>query len=83
MIKFFNKIIRNEKILKNTLRGRCTFAPNVAHPRTTAYIWFARALALPYFAPLRSAKHQIYANVRRNTAHFLEYDMIIFDNFYN
>ena len=49
MIKFFNKIIRNEKILKNTLWGRCTFATNVAHPRTTAYIWLAPAVARPIF----------------------------------
>jgi len=35
--------------LKNTLWGRCTFAPNVAHPRTTAYIWLAPAVARPIF----------------------------------
>jgi hypothetical protein len=52
--KFFNKIIRNEKILKNTLRGRCTWFSSVItpenHPRTTQYIWLAPAVARPIFA---------------------------------
>jgi len=59
MIKFFNKRIRNEKILKNTLRGRCTWFSSVSttenHSRTTQYIWLAPAVARPILAsvPLR------------------------------
>lgn len=52
MIKFFNKIIRNEKIIEKYASGSLhLFFSSVPlqkkHPRTTQYVWLARALARP------------------------------------
>ena len=52
-----------EKYAKATLRSR---SASLHSGRITACIWFAPAVALPYFAPLRYAKHQIHADVEQN-----------------
>ena len=55
---------RNLKIFKTTDYSR---KRKEIH-QLTAYIWLRLLYKSlhPYFAPLRSAKHQIYANVKRN-----------------
>lgn len=74
---FQNKKIKynNKKPTKNgiiwinfskTRKARCTLTPlSLRSARLTQYMRFARALALPYFAPFHYAKHHIYWNVRQ------------------
>ncbi len=42
------------------------FRSFLAHPHITQYMRFTPAVTLPYFAPLRSAKHRIYLDVVLN-----------------
>ena len=63
-----------EKDKKCTLKARCTLTSLSRQRRTGApfgspnTVYAVRLLhfALPYFAPLRSAKHRIYRNVVQN-----------------
>ena len=58
-----------KKLLKNTLRGRCTyfffrFSTEKIPSHNTVYAVHSLHFALLYFTPLRSAKHRIYWNVK-------------------
>jgi len=64
-----------KKLLKNTLRGRCTyfffrFSPEKIPSHNTVYPVHSLHFALPYFAPLHSAKYRIYWNVVHHNEKF-------------
>ena len=54
-----------QKYAKGTLHSHSAIAP-FGSPNTV-YAVHSLHFALPYFAPLRSAKHRIYRNVRQNS----------------
>jgi len=58
-----------EKYFLNSLLSvapRCTLLPLVVGAYNTVYAVRSLHFALPYFAPLRFAKHRIYWNVMQN-----------------